>query len=149
QLADLVMNQQSPTFEQHYKRYSVIYNNIASTSIGNFDTFEDFLKNTAQQDIDMMYYGLVLATYPEVDSVTIRCEDCGRRYDHSYFVRETLDLKNADTKYLEKLKELMDCEPSKFEEYHKEAPIFKRKAVRLPHSGNIIEFGIATAYDYL
>ena len=149
QLGDLMINQQAPTFEQYHKQYSIIYNSIASTSIGKFESFEDFLKNTAMIDIEMMLYGLVLATYPEVDSVGIRCGECNNTYEQKYFVREILDLKHANTKYLNKLNELMDCEPSKFVEYHNESPIFKRKMIRLPHSGNLIEFGLASAYDYL
>lgn len=149
QLGDLMLNGNEPTFEQHYKRLSTIYNNIAETTIGKFESFEDFLKKTAWVDVNTLLYGLVVSTYPEVDSVIINCGRCGHRFEQKYFVRDLMDLRGASTDYLMKLDELMECAPEKFEEFEKGAPIFKRKYIVLPNSKYVVEIGLVSAYDYL
>lgn len=149
QLGDLMLNGNEPTFEQHYKRLSTIYNNIAETTIGKFNSFEDFLKRTAWVDINTLLYGLVVSTYPEVDTVLINCGRCGHRFEQKYFVRDLMDLKNASTAYLQKLDDLMNCTPDKFEEFAKEAPIFKRKYIVMPESHYVVEIGLVSAYEYL
>lgn len=149
QLGDLMLNGNEPSFEQHYKRLSTIYNNIAETTIGKFKSFEDFLKKTAWVDINMLLYGLIVSTYPEIDTVLINCGKCGKRFEQKYFVRDLLSLKNASTEYLKKLDELMTCSPDQFEEFEKDAPIFKRKYIILPKSRYVVEVGLVSAYDYL
>lgn len=149
QLGDLILNQQSPSFEQYNKRYSTIYNNIVSTTIGKFDSYENFLQNTAYVDMDMLLYGLIVSTYPEVDEVGIPCPTCNRYFEQKYFVRELMDLKYCNKEYIAKLDEFMHVTPDKFTEYAKESPIHKRQYIRLPKSKYIAEIGMATAYDYL
>lgn len=149
QLGDLIINPQSPKFEQYHKSYSVIYNSIVSTSIHEFKNFEDFLKNTAFMDMDTLLYGLVVSTYPEVDTIGLECRRCGRQFEHQYITRDLMDLKHADTKYLENLNKLMSVPSDQFEKYAADGPLHKRKLIRLPNSKYYIEFGLASAYDYL
>ena len=149
QLGDLILNQQSPSFEQYNKRYSTIYNNIVSTTVGKFESYEDFLKRTAYVDMDMLLYGLIVSTYPEVDEVGIPCPSCNRYFEQKYFVRELMDLKFCNDEYLAKLDEFMKVTPDKYQEYHNDGPVHKRQYIRLPKSGYIAEIGLASAYDYL
>lgn len=149
QLGDLMLNGNEPTFEQYYKRFSTIYNNIVDTTIGKFESFEDFLKKTAFIDMNTLLYGLIVSTFPEVDSVMITCGKCGRQFEQKYFVRDLMDLTTASMEYLQKLDELMDCEPAKFNEFAENGPVRKRKYIKLPVSNYIVEIGLASAYDYL
>ena len=43
--ADVALSMENVTFDQYYKRLSVIYNKMTNVSTGKFETFEDFLKN--------------------------------------------------------------------------------------------------------
>lgn len=149
QLADLLMDVKEPRFEEHLKRYSIIYNNIVETTVGKFESFEDFLKSTAKIDMDAMLYGLMVSTYPELDTVSITCGRCGTQFPQKYFVRDLMDIKNASTEYLKKLDELMNCPESEYETYFKESPVHKRKYFKLPGSGYVVEIGVVSAYDYL
>ena len=149
QLADLLMDVKEPRFEEHLKRYSIIYNNIIETTVGKFKSFEDFLKSTAKIDIDTMLYGLMVSTYPEIDTVAITCGRCGTQFPQKYFVRDLMDIKNASTDYLKKLDDLMNCPESEYENFFKESPVHKRKYIKLPASGYVVEIGIVSAYDYL
>lgn len=149
QLADLLMDVKEPRFEEHLKRYSIIYNNIVETTVGKFESFEDFLKSTAKIDMDAMLYGLMVSTYPELDTVAVTCGRCGTQFPQKYFVRDLMDIKNASTEYLKKLDELMNCPESEFETYFKESPVHKRKYFKLPGSGYVVEIGVVSAYDYL
>ena len=149
QLADLLMDIEEPRFEQHLKRYSIIYNNIVETSVGKFDSFEDFLKSTAKIDMDVLLYGLMVSTYPELDSVAITCGRCRSQFEQKYFVRDLMDIRNASTEYLKKLDELMTCPEYEYENFFKDSPVHKRKYIQLPTSKHVVEIGVASAYDYL
>lgn len=149
QLADLLMDVKEPRFEEHLKRYSIIYNNIVETTVGKFESFEDFLKSTAKIDMDAMLYGLMVSTYPEIDTVAVTCGRCGTQFPQKYFVRDLMDIKNASTEYLKKLDDLMNCPESEYESYFKESPVHKRKYIKLPSCGYVVEIGVASAYDYL
>ena len=149
QLGDILLSGNEPTFEQVYKRFSTIYNNIVETSIGKFESFEDFLKKTAFIDTNMLIYGLMVSTYPEIDSVTVTCGKCGKNFEQKYFVRDLMDLSAASTTYLKRLDELMSCPATDFEKFAEESPVRKRKYIVLPVSKYVAEIGLVSAYDYL
>jgi hypothetical protein len=149
ELGDLMLSPESPNFEQYRKVYSTIYNTIISTTIGKFKSFEDFLKNTSYLDMDMLLYGLIVSTYPEVDSIGIKCANCKTMFEQKYFVRDLMDLKRCTDDYLAKLDDLMKQTPDTYESYAKEGPIHKRQYIVLPKSKYIVEVGLASAYDYL
>lgn len=149
QLGDILLSGNEPTFEQTYKRFSTIYNNIVETTIGKFESFEDFLKKTAYVDTNMLVYGLMVSTYPEIDSVSVTCGKCGKTFEQKYFVRDLMDLSSASNTYLKRLDDLMSCPPTDFEKFAEESPVRKRKYIVLPVSKYVAEIGIASAYDYL
>ena len=149
ELGDLMLSPESPNFEQYRKVYSTIYNTIVSTTIGKFKSFEDFLKNTCYLDMDMLLYGLIVSTYPEVDSIGIKCANCKTMFEQKYFVRDLMDLKRCNDDYLAKLDDLMKQTPDTYESYAMEGPVHKRQYIVLPKSKYIVEIGLASAYDYL
>ena len=99
--------------------------------------------------MDAMLYGLMVSTYPEIDTVAVTCGRCGTQFPQKYFVRDLMDIKNASTEYLKKLDDLMNCPESEYESYFKESPVHKRKYIKLPSCGYVVEIGVASAYDYL
>lgn len=149
QLGDILLSGNEPSFEQTYKRFSTIYNNIVETTIGKFESFEDFLKKTAFIDMNMLVYGLIVSTYPEIDSVNVTCGKCGKTFEQKYFVRDLMDLSSASNTYLKRLDKLMSCPPEEFKKFAEEGPVRKRKYIVLPASKYVAEIGVISAYDHL
>lgn len=149
QIGDLFVDSSAPRFETYYKSYSTIYNNLGYASCGKFENFEDFLKSTSRYDMEMLLYGLIVSTYPEIDNIGLVCSNCRRSYPTKYVVRDLFTLNTQQTEYLEKLDALMSANPEDFKTYMENSPVKKRKYIKLQNSGYLVEFGLYSAYDYL
>ena len=53
EMGDVALSMDRVTFDQYYKRLSVIYNKMTNISTGPFKDFEDFLKNLCYAGIPM------------------------------------------------------------------------------------------------
>lgn len=71
-LADATINYKVES-ESLLKQASVIYDKLAEVSIGNFVTYDEFIKNTAAIDIDNFIFALMRATYPQDDVMPMGC----------------------------------------------------------------------------
>ena len=60
-------------FDKLYRKFSVIYTYMKNISIGSFESLEDFLKHFAFTDVQFATYGLAIATQPEDDALSLRC----------------------------------------------------------------------------
>lgn len=149
QIGDLFVDSSAPRFETYYKSYSTIYNNLGYASCGKFDSFEDFLKSTSRYDMEMLLYGLIVSSYPEIDNIGLVCSQCEKSYPTKYVVRDLFTINTQQTEYLEKLDALMSASPEDFKTYMENSPVKKRKYIKLPNSGYLVEFGLYSAYDYL
>ena len=81
--SDVALSMENVTFDQYYKRLSIIYNNMVNISTGPFDSFEDFLKNFAYTDIPLALYGMFVSTEPENQEIGLRCgsDSCGNSFN--------------------------------------------------------------------
>lgn len=149
QLGDLIINPQTASFDKYHKVYSVIYNSIVNTTVGKFETFEDFLKNTTWIDMNVLLYGIIVSTFPEVDTLNLTCQNCKHQFEHKYVVSQLFDLKNTTLAYLNGFKKLVDAPASEHRKMFENAPVHKTRQIKLPYSGWVIECGISSAYDYL
>lgn len=151
ELADISLDPENITFEKMRKKLTVIYNKMINVSIGKFKNFEDFLRKFSSQDIDLAVYGLVVATFPEVDEIVLDChnEKCRSSFYHKFVPRSLIKFDKAGDKFLEAFKEVIDCPAAEAEKLALTSPTRTHKRLRLPHSGFIIEIGIASCYDYL
>lgn len=59
--------------ESILQKSSLIYSKLHEASVGDFESFDDFAKNTAIIDIDVMLYALIRATYPNEESILMNC----------------------------------------------------------------------------
>lgn len=64
------------------KQWSIIYNHVKNVSIGEFSSFEDFLKKTKYADRELLMWGILLAATDEEESVTLRCANPKCRHEH-------------------------------------------------------------------
>lgn len=151
EMGDISLNGENITFEQIRKKLTVIYNKMVNPSIGKFESFEDFLRKFAYIDIDLAVYGLVVATFPEVDDIPLTCNNprCKQSFNHRFSPRTLIRFEKAHESFLNATKEVIECPPDKAANLSEESPTRTHKRIKLPYSNFIIEIGIASSYDYL
>ena len=138
-------------FDKMYKKLTVIYNNMINISCGKFASFTEFLKNFAFIDLPLATFGLLISTQPEIDTVGLKCnnETCGKQFNYKYNIRSLIDFNSASNKYLEAVKQITTCPPEEYVNLHNSSLVRRTKSIKLPHCGYVIDFGLASCYDYL
>lgn len=151
ELGDITLSMDNVTFDQYYKRLSIIYNKMDNISTGPFKSFEDFLKNFAYLDIQMAVYGLYIATQPEVQDIQLRCGNgnCRKTFDWKYSTRSLLRLDRCGKTFLDKMKEIATAPAAEYDNIRKNSAVCSSKYVELPRSKFVIEMGIVSAYEFL
>lgn len=66
--------------------WTLIYNKLKYTSLGNFETFDDFIKNTAYDDFEHFVFGILCSSFPEDDKFSFNCKEkgCGKDFEIPY-----------------------------------------------------------------
>lgn len=151
EFGDVALMMDNVTFDQYYKRMSVMYNKITNVSTGAFEDFEDFLKKTAYNDIAMGLYGMFVSTQPEIQQIRLQCgnEKCKKNFDWKYNTRSVLRLEKCSKPFLEKMNLIATAPASDYKKIQKEAPVNNSKFVKLPYSKIVVEMGIISAYEFL
>lgn len=151
ELGDVSLMMDSVTYDQYYKRLSVMYNNMTNVSTGPFEDFEDFLKKTAYRDIPMGLYGMYVATQPEIQAIRLECGDekCKKNFDWKFNTRSLLRLEKCTKKFLDNMSRIANASPFEFKTIQKEAPVNNSKFIKLPISNIIVEMGIISCYEFL
>ena len=149
--SDVALSMENITFDQYYKRLSIIYNKMTNISTGPFKDFEDFLKHTAYTDISLAVYGLFLATEKDDQEIQLRCgsSSCNQLFNWKYNTRSLLRLDRCADKFLTKMQELTTAPAMEYDRIKKESAVENSKFIKLPESGFVVEMGIASAYDFL
>ena len=151
EIGDISLSMESVTVDKYYKRLSTVYNKMKNLSCGPFDSFEDFLKNFAFTDISLAIYGLYVSSFPEVQTISLRCGNtkCKKSFDHNFATRNILRLEKSDQVFLDHMAELAAADPADYPAIYNKAPVRNSKFIKLPYSGFIVECGIASAYEFL
>ncbi len=151
EMSDIVLTNEANNFDKLNKRLSIIYNKMVNPSCGKFDSYDDFLKKFAFADMSLAIYGLVIATFPEVDEIGMNCnnETCKKSFTHKFSPRSLLRFEECGDKFISAMDEIVNCPSGKEKELLDTSPCQKHKRVRLPDSKYIIEIGFASAYEYL
>lgn len=151
EMADIAFTHENLDFDKANKRLSIIYNKMANPSCGKFDSYDDFLKKFSYMDIQIALYGIIIATYPEVDDIGMNCnnQDCKKSFSHKFAPRSLIQFDLCDQRMLDAMNEVINCPVGKEKELMENSPTMKHKRIRLPDSGLIVEVGFASAYEYL
>lgn len=151
EIGDISLSMDSVKVDKYYKRLAIIYNKMKNISNGPFESFEDFLKNMAYTDIPLAMYGLFVSTFPEVQTISLRCgrSTCNKTFDWNYSTRNILKLDKSEEVLLNHMAELASADPNEYEEIYKRAAVRNSKFIKLPQCGYIVELGIASAYEFL
>ena len=151
EMGDISLNTENLTFDQVHKKLSVIYNKMVNPSCGKFKNFDDFLKKFAYVDIDLAVYGLIVATFPEVDDIPLTCNNpkCKNGFNHKFSPRTLIKFNKCGNKFLEAMKDVVECKAIDYDKLFEDSPTRTHVRYRLPLSGFIVEIGIASSYEYL
>ena len=151
ELGDIALSNDSDEYESVRKRYHIVYNKMKNASIGDFESFDDFLKNFAFIDMELAIFGMYISTNPEEDTIILKCNHtgCNKSFEQKFRPRSLIDFKSASKVFLEKTKETADANGEAAKKLHKDSPIVKSKLIKLPDSNYIIELGMLSCYDNL
>lgn len=149
--ADIALSMETVTFDQYYKRLTIIYNKMTNISTGPFEDFEDFLKHFAYTDIPLALYGLFIATEQEKQDIALRCGNsaCKKSFNWSYSSRSVLRLDRSADVFLEKMQEIATASAMDYDAIKDASAVNNAKYIELPDSKIICEMGIASSYDFL
>ena len=148
---DVQLSMDNVTFDQYYKRLSIIYNKMTNISTGPFEDFEDFLKHFAYTDIYLALYALFVATEPEDTEISLSCgaDGCKKGFNWKYNTRSILRLDRCPEYFLEKMEAIASADAADFDKIKSEAAVNTSKIIELPDSHIACEIGVASAYDFL
>lgn len=149
--ADISLSMENVTFDQYYKRLSIIYNKMTNISTGPFENFEDFLKHFAYTDIPLAIYGMFIATEQENQQIGLRCgsDACKKSFDWQYSTRSILRLDRCADTFLKKMQEIATSPAMEYDNIKANSAVENSKVIELPESKFAVEMGIASAYDFL
>lgn len=147
--ADVALDLNNVTFDQYYKRLSVIYNKMVNISTGPFADFEDFLKNFAYTDISLAVYAMYIASESEEADLPLRCGNCHNGFKWNFKTRNLLRLDRCSDTFLKGMKELAIAPAMEYDSIRENSAVQNSKLIELPGSKFIVEIGIASAYDFL
>lgn len=147
----LVSGDETITFEQMRKRLTVIYNKMKNPSCGEFKDFDDFLKKFSYLDIELALYGIILATYPEIDDISMVCQNprCRKSFNHRFKPASLLRFDKTNSKFIKTMDELVNAKPSDYIALFNDSPTMNHRLYKLPYSGTMVEIGMPSAYEYL
>ena len=132
-----------------YKQWSIIYNHIKWTSIGEFKDFEDFMNKTRHADQEFFMWAILVATVSEKETLRIPCTNPKCKEEHTFTYQPRSILKINEDAIPEYYNDADTAVPG--EEALK---VFNEKAsthtlYRLPESNILIEFEAPSAADFI
>lgn len=161
------------------QKWSNIYKHLLSTSIGKFETFDDFLKHTMFDDLDLFEWTLFVATSSDTEVITYTCnhqigtkkvektdEDGNIIYDtdgNSILV-DVPELCDNEVRYEYNPRSVIELDTDKLPSYYEDvynAPVGEaamelhkkiigtRQQLTLPDSKYKLNISRASAYDYI
>lgn len=131
------------------KMWSLIYKHIRNVSIGDFETFEDFLKATSFTDLMTLFWGTYVATAGEEETIQVTCgnEKCKHPIKLTYKPREII---HVDEKLIPDFYNTTHTVPAgEAARKHWKAVRGKHRLMELPDSKVVVEFSDNSAYDML
>lgn len=149
--SDVSLDMENVTFDQYYKRLSIIYNKMVNPTCGEFEDFNDFLHKFAYTDIPVALYGLWIATEQEVQEMPLRCgnDTCKQSFNWKYSTRGLIQFDRCSNNFIHDMEKIIDAPASEYKKIAEEAAVNTSKYLKLEDSGFIVEMGVTSAYEFL
>ena len=130
------------------KTWSLIYKHLKNPSIGNFKSFEDFLKHTDYRDMELLLWGAFVATADEVETIHFTCGNpkCKEHIEFKYNPRTLVHVN--DKLVPEHYNKTHQVASGKAAVDHWNEIHSKHKIYELPESKVLIELDDFSAWDY-
>lgn len=140
--------------ENLLEKWSVVYDKLDYTSIGKFDSFEHFLKETAMSDLPGMIYALTVASYPDDDTLTITCGNpkCEHEFKFPYKISELVRRDRITDDMIVRINNIIENQNflEKAMEIHNSSPVKTIKRHSLdPDNSVIVDITIPSAYEFI
>ena len=130
-------------------QWSTIYKHIKNPSIGNFESFEDFLKKTNYLDQEYFMWGLLTATTGDHEEFMNKCSNpkCEKGFLIKYDPHTVahINKEHLDDDYIK----THEVSPGEDAMKHFNKVQSKRMRYELPESKVIIDIGSPSVYDFI
>jgi len=133
------------------KKCSIFYKAIINTSIGNFVSYDEFLKNLAYFDVPLCTLALYISTNPEKLELGLTCgnKQCNTKFNIGFSPRNILGIKNLSEYYLENMEKIGNADGEIAQKLHEESTVITKKIFYLPITKIGIEFGLKSCYEMI
>lgn len=130
------------------KTWTMIYNHLKNSSIGKFNTFEEFLKHTDYRDMELLLWGAFVATADEQETISFTCgnPNCKYHMDFKYSPRSIIHINEKLVP--EHYNKTHTVASGKAALEHWNDVHSKKKIYELPDSKVLIELDDYSAWDY-
>lgn len=133
------------------ERWSLLYDKMKYCSIGKFETFDDFLKNTAYTDYENLQFALICASFPADTTLQFTCPKCKNAFNLTVKNRDLLRTDMVDQVIAETVHNIFDADTfiERAKEVHEKALFNEVTRMSVNDDDNLIllDMYVPSAYD--
>lgn len=142
--------------QSELERWSLLYNKMKYCSIGEFETFDDFLKNTAYTDYDNLQFAVICASFPADTTLQFTCPNCSTkeketRFNYTVKNKDLLRTDLVDQSIADQVYKIIDSDTfiERAKEVHENSWMNKVTRMSANEEDNLImmDLYIPSAYD--
>ena len=132
------------------ERWSLLYDKMRYCSIGKFESFDDFLKNTAYTDYDNLQFALIVATFPADTTLQFTCPQCKTPFNVTVKNRDLLRADLVDQNIADTVHDIVTADTfiERAKEVHENALFNQVKRISVDDENSILlDLYVPSAYD--
>ena len=133
------------------ERWSLLYDKMKYCSIGKFESFDDFLKNTAYSDYDNLQFAVIVASFPTDTSLQFTCPKCNNVFTITVPNKELLRTDLVDPQIAQTVQDIFNADTfiERAKEVHENALFNQVKRISANEEDNLIllDLYLPSAYD--
>jgi hypothetical protein len=131
-------------------RWTLLYEKMKYCSIGLFDTFDDFLKNTAYSDYENLQFAVICASFPSDTTLQFTCPKCKNVFNVTVKNRELMRTDLVDQSIAETVHDIISSDTflERAKEVHENALFNKVTRISVDDENLILlDMYMPSAYD--
>ena len=139
------------SLQSQLDRWSLLYDKMKYCSIGKFETFDDFLKNTAYTDYANLQFAFICATFPEDTTLQFTCPKCKAPFNFTIKNRDLLRTDMVTQEIADQVHAIIDADTfiERAKEVHEKSLFNEVTRISANEDDNLIlmDLYIPSAYD--